>query len=154
MEQYKDFGWSAKIVIRDITKKIERGLYKVVPLELYSGMGWDSSDDSCLYTGDWDLFCDCIDNFVELGKVSDIYRGSLGTDGNPIISWKIQTQDGCWFYVIGKYNHVTLQEDIIIFYNEAKHYEAMKCRLIAGGSVAEEPFSSFWDLCRSYYVPS
>ena len=139
-----EFSWDAKILIRDILKKIERGYYKVSSLE------FTPQDDSYSDTEDWDVFCHCIDNFVELGKTEDLYRDSLGTDGNPITSWKIQTMDGNWFYIIGKLNHVTAQEDIMIFYNDSPIFEVIKCRLIASGPADDEPFHSFWDICRHY----
>ena len=144
LESYNPFSWNSRIVILDIIGKIELGYYKVFPLEFHSKNTLDWR------TEDWEVYCNCIDNFVELGKKWDMYKGSLGTDGNPIISWKIQTHDGKWFFVIGKYNHVTLTEDITVFYNDSPIFEVVKCRLVASGSVDDEPFYSFWKICRKY----
>ena len=141
------FSWSPNNLIQNIIRKIELGQYKVFALE------FRSKDNILMHTEDWDIYCNCIDSFVELGKTMAIYQDSLGTDGNPTTSWKIQTPEGHWFYIIGKYNHVTSEEDIMVFYNESSIFEVIKCGLVTGGPVNAEPFRSLWVACSPYLYP-
>ena len=132
------FRWTDKIIIRDLIWKLNRNQYHVFPFELCS----DSDIDDC------HVFNCIIDNFVELGKIYPEYQSSQGSDGNPITSYKIQTEDGRYYYLIGKLNPLTKHEDVHLFYNNLPFFDVMACRHITSGNCDDGPFHELWVTCH------
>ncbi len=98
-----EFKWIEKIIINYIFKAVNDGDYEVYELDIRNNKE------------DFRIFCSCIDNFVELGKTEYVYDGNLGTDGGPIL-YKVLTQNNTQYYIIGKYNKHTKEDDIHVFY--------------------------------------
>lgn len=119
-----EFEWGMKTVTEHLIWAIQNKKYKVYTL---------NSDDE----EDFHIFCCCIDNFVELGRHSEPFSRSQGTDGNPILSYKIVTKDGSTYYTIGKLNAFTGEEEMQIFFNEVPDFNIMRCRYIGGRTSSE-----------------
>lgn len=130
------FYWTKEIVLKHLIWSIKKGIVKVVR---------DDNDDK--ETDFHVIYEIMIDNFKELAKFEDAYKGSFGTDGNPIITYKCIGTDYL-YYIVGKYNHVTENEDSHVFYNEGKAFNIMKCKHICGGSSDKGKLEELWKTCR------
>lgn len=89
-----------------------------------------------------------IDNFIELGKKHEAYQGSFGSDGNPVITFKCVGENFC-YYIVGKLNHITGDEDIHLFYCDSAHFNIMRCNHICGGSAEKGLLKELWLTCSN-----
>jgi hypothetical protein len=132
------FYWTKEIVLKHLIWEIKEGIVKVA--------SDDKNDNKMDFHVIYELM---IDNFRELGKSSDVYKDSFGTDGNPIITYKCIGRDYL-YYLVGKYNHITENEDIHIFYNDGVQFNIMKCKHICGGSCEKGRLEELWKTCSEY----
>lgn len=130
------FHWTKEIILKQLIRAIEMGVVKV------AGDMIDGVDHEDFFV----VFHLIIDNFKELSKTLDVYKGSFGTDGNPITTFKLSGRDFL-YYVVGKYNHLTRSEDIHVFYNEGVEFNIMRCKHICGGSADKGRLAELWRLC-------
>lgn len=136
-----EFNWQIKIIIKHLIWAINSNKYKVFSL--------DFNEDGENYSEDFHVFCCCIDNFAEMGRNYAPYQNSHGTDGNPILSYKIITPVNKVYYLIGKLNPYTKKEDIHIFYNDETYFDIMKCQYIGGGTCDNDSnCNDLWKICR------
>ena len=88
-----------------------------------------------------------IDNFKELASAEEIYSGSFGTDGNPLFTYKC-IGDSFVYYIVGKYNHITREENIHVFYNDGLKFNIRRCEHICGGAPQKGRLKKLFDLCE------
>lgn len=129
------YYWTKEIILKHLIWQIEKGIVSVKNGET----NYESEDFHIIYHV-------IIDNFKELGKNVEAYKGSFGTDGNPITTYKCIGKDYL-YYVVGKYNHITGSEDIHVFYNDGAQFNIMKCRHICGGSCRKGRLEELWKVC-------
>ena len=133
------FDWHPNTILRNLIWEIENEY-----VEVFS----DRSN-----SGDVDfhvIYEIIIDNFKELAKSFEVYDESFGTDGNPITTYKC-VGEGYIYYIVGKYNHITEDEDVHVFYNEGNKFNIMKCKHICGGSARRGKISELLNICRKKY---
>lgn len=132
----RDFQWEPKSIIEHLTWAVKKKLYEYTPLEVeYASEGFH-------------IFEICINNFVAMGKKNKLYENSFGTDGNPMLSYRIKTRDDNYYFLIGKLNHYTQKEEIHIFYNRGLYFDPMVCSYICGGSCDENMYHELWRACN------
>lgn len=132
------FYWTKEIILKHLIWQIEKG----EAIVKNDNTKYESEDFHVIYQI-------MIDNFKELGKTQDVYKGSFGTDGNPITTYKCIGNDYL-YYVVGKYNHITANEDIHVFYNDGVKFNIMKCKHICGGSCRKGRMEELWKTCSKY----
>lgn len=90
-----------------------------------------------------------IDNFEIMGKTIDVYNKCYGTDGNPASTFICKGKDYI-YYIVGKYNGLTKQEDVHVFYNDGIEFNLMKCKHICGGYSEKGRLKELLDTCSSF----
>lgn len=130
-----EFKWTPHIIFTHLTNAIKDGYYSIEHMTARYG------------TEDWMIMCDCIDNFVELGRKDFLYEGSSGCDVNGVILFKVKTPNNCCYYIIGKRNPITSEEDVHIFYNPYPHFEIMQCKHIASERFEADIVANLWHVC-------
>ncbi len=137
--QFK-FQWCLKTIAQHLKWKIEHKKYKVYHMNLSEGEA---------PTEDFMTFCCCIDNFVEMGKFYEAYKGSRGTDG-CCMNYKIITPDNSVYFIIGKLNSFTGHEDAHLFFSETLDFNIMRCKYIGGWDTENEDeiFVELEDACK------
>ncbi len=113
-----DFKWNIEIIIKSLIWQVKRKVYRVNALNLK-----DNAED-------FQIFCFCIENFLKMEEYWEAYEGSFGTDGNSVTSFKIKTPEGNTYYIIGKYNQYSKNEDMHIFYSTTEQFDIMQFRYI------------------------
>lgn len=119
-EMIRPFEWTIDIHFKYLTNLVDEKLVRVEHIG-----GKDNFDT-------YVVFHIIIDNFKELGKKYEVFSNSKGTDGNAG-NFKCTGKD-FFYYVIGKLNPITRNEEAHIFYNEGLEFNLMKCKYIGGGS--------------------
>ncbi|WP_459195736.1 hypothetical protein [Wukongibacter baidiensis] len=132
------FRWTREITLKHLIWQIKKGIVSV-----------ESCDEDYENVDFHVVYEIMIDNFKELGKTLDVYRGSFGTDGNPITTYKCTGVDYL-YYIVGKYNHITKNEDIHVFYNDGLQFNIMKCKHVCGGSCRKGRLEELWKTCLEY----
>lgn len=127
------FAWSPNVILQNLIWEIKNGLVKV--------FGSDNDYDFHI------IFEVIIDNFKEMGKIFTDYENSFGTDGNQIITYKCMGTDYI-YYIVGKYNHITSNEDIHVFYNDGSQFNIMRCKHICGGDSSKGKIAQLNAACR------
>lgn len=122
------FEWTDNILRSHLLWSLKEERFQIEEMDVHIG------------SEDFHAFCCCIDNFAELGKEHHLYQGSCGTDGNPATSFKIITPGNEFYYIIGKLNQYTFEEDYYVFYNAASYFDIMKCRYVFSGDCEDEWF--------------
>lgn len=117
-----DFVWEFPIILKHLLWTIEQNEYVVSTLDTFHGKN------------DRHAFETVIDNFVAMSKHYKPYEHSQGTDGNPVTSVKITLPDRSFYFMVGKLNSFTKEEDVYLFYNDAPFFDPMRCRYLGGGS--------------------
>lgn len=118
-----DFEWQPEIIIQNLIWNISNKYYS------FSHMIIDPINKELSFH----IFECILDNFFIQGKKYEPYMNSHGTDGNTI-AYEISNPPKTYsYYVIGKLNHYTKNEDIHIFYNDCETFNIMKCKYIGGG---------------------
>lgn len=127
------FYWDKETVLKHLIWEIEKGVVRV-----------ESPDDN---PEDYHIVYEVIiDNFKILGENLDVYKDSFGTDGNSIITYKCIGKDYL-YYIVGKYNHITGNEDMHLFYNDGAQFNIMKCKHICGGSCSKGMLEQLQKTC-------
>lgn len=134
------FVWSPDIILKNLIWEIKNDLVNV-----YGNNGIIEGND--FHT----IFEIIIDNFKEMSKTFDDYENSFGTDGNPITTYKCCGKDYI-YYIVGKYNHITGNEDMHVFYNDGIHFNIMRCKHICGGSSNKGRIGQLRDICREKII--
>ncbi|MFZ2538486.1 MAG: hypothetical protein WAX04_06250 [Oscillospiraceae bacterium] len=133
------FEWDSQVHLKHLIWMIQNNKVKVIG---------DTLDNPLEFHVIYDVI---IRNFVELGEKYETYEGSFGCDGNPITTYKCEGEDYS-YYVIGRLNRITGNEDIHVFYCDTVHFNIMKCSHVCGGSVdkglLKELLSACWDANR------
>lgn len=132
------FYWTNEIVLKHLIWQIKEGIVTVE----YDGKHDDKMDFHVIYEI-------MIDNFKELGKSVDVYKNSFGTDENPVITYKCIGRDYL-YYIVGKYNPITKNEDIHVFYNDGVQFNIMKCKYICGGNCKKGRLEELKATCWKY----
>lgn len=135
------FYWTKEIILKDLIWKVKKGIVSVEKTKMFEEDGYDDLNSYAIYGL-------MIDNFRELGKELDIYKGSFGTDGNDTITYICKGKDYI-YYVVGKYNCITKNEDMHIFYSDGLEFNIMKCKHICGGSSDKGRLKDLWMECSS-----
>lgn len=120
-EMSRPFEWSTSIHFKYLTYLVKNNLVEV------KSVGMDSESSLDFYA----IFHVIIDNFKEMGANHNIYKPSQPTGGNAATFKCIG--DNFFYYVVGKYNHYTKEEDLHVFYNDGLVFNLMKCQYIGGG---------------------
>lgn len=131
------FRWTSSIIVQDIIWNINNNNISVEDIN-------ELSNDKNEYHI---LFEVMIDNFKELGKDYDDYIDSFGTDCNGNLTFKCSGEDYS-YYILGKWNHITKEEDIHVFFNEGKNFNIMRCKHICGGSAEKGILKELKDTCN------
>ncbi|MDY4838356.1 MAG: hypothetical protein SO160_02260 [Lachnospiraceae bacterium] len=126
------FKWSDELCVEHLTWAIKNKYYTLEALSL-------NIHDS----EDFHIFCSCIDFFVHNEPVGQSY----GTDGNAGIAFKVTTPDEKKYYLIGKLNRTTKEEEVHIFYNDGKFFDPLQCTYICGGSCDAKMYSELLKIC-------
>jgi hypothetical protein len=129
------FYWTKEIILKHLIRQINKGVVRVE----VGNTDVDTDDFHIIY----ELI---IDNFKELGESLDVYKGSFGTDGNPVNTYKC-IGNGYLYYIVGKHNHMTDSEDIHVFYNDGEQFNIMKCKHICGGNCSKGRLEELWKTC-------
>lgn len=87
-----------------------------------------------------------IDNFAEIGREIDAYKESYGTAGNPMTTFVCEG-NGYIYYIVGKYNTITKNEDMHVFYNDHATFNIMKCTHICGGDANNGMLAELYNVC-------
>jgi len=98
------------------------------------------------YTQQHIIFDVLLGNFNNLGKSHSTYRGSSGTDINPVTTFICVGSDFI-YYVVGKLNKITGIEEMHIFYNAGSTFDIMKCKYICGGEFNRKIIIKLWKAC-------
>lgn len=139
-EMVLPFTWSPNIILKNLIWEINNDYVEISKGSINSG----DVDFHVIYEI-------IIDNFKELGKSIEVYSDSFGTDGNPITTYKCVGKNYI-YYVVGKYNHITKQEDVHVFYNDGNIFNIMKCTHICGGDANKGKISELLQTCRIKYL--
>ncbi len=131
------FYWTNDIILNHLIWQIKKGIVKVV----CGNNTIDSLDFHIIYEI-------IIDNFKELGKTIDSYKNSFGTDGNGALTYKCIGKDYLYF-IVGKLNPITDNEDIHVFYNDGLDFNIMKCKHICGGSCNKGNIKELWKVAST-----
>lgn len=130
------FEWTSQVHLKHLIWLIENNKVKVIG---------DTDDNDLEFHVIYDVI---IDNFMELGKKYETFQGSFGCDGNPITTFKCEGKDYS-YYIIGRLNRITGNEDIHVFYCDTVHFNIMKCIHVCGGSadkgLLRELLLACWD---------
>lgn len=84
-----------------------------------------------------------------MGKTIDVYNKCYGTDGNSASTFICKGKDYI-YYIVGKYNSLTKQEDVHVFYNDGIEFNLMKCKHICGGYSEKGRLKELLDTCSSF----
>ncbi|KGP77412.1 MULTISPECIES: hypothetical protein [Paenibacillus] len=135
-EMSRPFEWSTSIHFKYLTYLNENHLVDVkhIVTDLMSTIDFFA------------VFHVIIDNFKDMGAKYNIYKASQPTDGNAL-AFKCKGDD-FFYYVVGKYNYYTKEEDVHVFYNDGLVFNIMKCQYIGGGRKESERLK---DLVNSVY---
>lgn len=128
------FLWKNDIILKELIWKINNNLIEVKRVHDQKGLDY------------YAVYHLIIDNFEKLGRIKDFYINSSGTDGNPIPTFICQGKDYI-YYLVGKHNSITKNEDIHVFYNEGTEFSTMRCKHICGGSGDKGRLKELWEIC-------
>lgn len=128
------FYWTNNAILNHLIWLIENKIVETVQI---------SNNDVLDYRA---VYFVIMDNFRELGKGYDIYKNSSGTDGNPMLTFKC-TGKNYLYYIAGKYNSITGEEDMHVFYNDDLEFNIMKCKHICGGNSNEGLLGELYAAC-------
>lgn len=130
------FKWSSNIILNNLIWQIDTEKVLV-----------QSINDLVENGDEIHIICNTIiANFKELGKIYDDYFDSFSTDCNSCTTYKCSGEDYI-YYVIGKINHLTGNEDIHVFYNDGKNFNIMRCEHICGGNCEKGILKELWRVC-------
>ncbi len=132
------FRWVSSIIIKDIIWNINNN--KNFSVQDINELSMNKDEYHILFEV-------MIDNFKELGRDYEDYRDSFGTDCNGNLTFKCSGEDYC-YYILGKWNHITQEEDIHVFFNEGKNFNIMRCKHICGGSAEKGILKELKDACN------
>ncbi len=135
--------WDRKIILKDLIWKVKNQRVTVERVGSSIPTNGVHSEEYHI------VFEIIIENFVEMGKTIDTYKNSYGTDGNPVTTFICKGKDYV-YYVLGKYNSITLSEDIHVFYNDGIEFNLMKCEHICGGNGDKGQLDELWRTCCSF----
>lgn len=130
------FVWENDIFLKNIIWKIKNGRIKVGRVDQ------DSEDEHIIYEI-------IIKNFEIMSKTIDVYNKSYGTDGSHLSTFICKGKDYI-YYIVGKYNSLTKQEDVHVFYNDGIEFNLMKCKHICGGNSEKGRLKELLDTCSSF----
>jgi len=141
---HTQFEWQTKIIMEDLIWNIENENYNVDDL-MYQDGSYAMKDKK------FHVYCSIIDNFAVQGKVYEPYGNSMGSDGNTVM-FEVKHNKGKYiYYVIGKLNHYTGNEDMHIFYNDDDEFNIMKCRYVCGGPSNEGVYKDLFEALHKAY---
>ncbi|MBE6070076.1 MAG: hypothetical protein E7211_20660 [Clostridium lundense] len=132
MEMKLKFFWAPETMIRNLIWLINKE--KVTYMDVC-----DSDNEEGFHA----VFDIMIDNFKYISGNSSTFKGSWGTDGNGALT-SAWVGDDYIYYIVGKYNHITKNEDIHIFYNEGTEFNIMRCKYICGGKCKDNMLYELW----------
>ncbi len=93
-----------------------------------------------------------IPNFTDIGRTIEAYNNSYETDGNPMTTFICENKAaGYIYYLVGKYNTITGNEDMHVFYNDGPHFNIMKCTHICGGDANKGKLAELYERCVSKF---
>lgn len=87
-----------------------------------------------------------INNFAEIGREIDVYKDSYGTAGNPMSTFVCEGS-GYIYYIVGKYNSITGNEDMHVFFNDHATFNIMKCTHVCGGDANKGKLAELYEAC-------
>lgn len=88
-----------------------------------------------------------IPNFVQLAKTEKVYGRSSASDGNPDLCFKCVAKDYI-YYIVGKLNRITNEDDIHVFYNDDYSFNIHRCKHVGGGSSKRGIYRELLRLCN------
>ncbi|WP_124066227.1 hypothetical protein [Clostridium sp. E02] len=141
---HTQFEWQTKTVMEDLIWNIKNENYNVDDLMYQEG-------SIALKDKKFHVYCSIIDNFAAQGKVYEPYENSMGSDGNTIMYEVKHNKEKYIYYVIGKLNHYTGNEDMHIFYNDDDEFNIMKCRYVCGGPSDEGIYKELFETIHNAY---
>lgn len=132
------FTWLKKAILDNLIWKINNERVNVVRVGATEGHNEDYHV----------VFEIIIENFAEMGKTIDVFKESFGTDGNSSNTFVCKGKDYT-YYLVGKWNHVTKNEDMHVFYNDGIEFNPMKCEHICGGNSEKGILQKLLQACSS-----
>lgn len=142
-EMVLPFTWNNDSLIKHLIWKIKNGRVNVVPYYEMRVNGHRHSEEISV------MYQIIMDNFQEIGKCTDVYNNSFGTDGNPQLTYICEGEDYI-YYIIGKYNRFTKQEDVHVFYNDGIEFNLMRCKHVCGGYSEKGRLKELLETCSSH----
>lgn len=142
------FYWTKKIIVDSIISDIVSQRVEVIqPF----GSGAHTLKKNNDFNRELEIICSfMIDNFQELGMKDSTFAKSLGTDVNGTTTHILRGTDFI-YYLVGKVNHHTTNEEIHIFYNDSKEFNIMRCKYIFGGPTKIGIIKDLWDaICEHH----